>query len=453
MHRLRFRAQGVYSFVRKYRNMLIYSPKNSHRLNYMADFTGRLLTGEPARVTHDRDEFIATGTIRINYSEERLTPDECWIKPHTLLFETGIREQTIICSEWQMLPVFFQTDGDIPFDILAASFYLISRYEEYLPHQEDIYGRYDHTQSLAYREGFLNRPIVDAWIQQFKILLKRIFPSAMLVVKHFQWIPTYDIDEAYSFKYKSWTRSAGAALRDLVKGKFDQFGLRRKVLDGKQADPFDSYSWIDDMHRPYQLSPVYFFLVGEKNGRYDKQILPSQTAMQNLIHQHAGKYKIGLHPSWQSGDKKALLLEEKERLEKISGLKITKSRQHYIRMKLPNTYRLLLDASIREDYSMGYGSVNGFRASYSNAYYWYDLEKEEQTPLLLHPFCFMEANSFFEQKYTALQALDEMHYYFSELKRVEGTLITIWHNTFLGTAPLFTGWREVYAQFTKEAAF
>ena len=432
--------------------MLLFSPTNSHRLRYMADFTGRLLTGEPARITSDRDEFIAAGTIRINYSDQRLTADECWIKPHPLLFETGTREQGPVCTDWQMLPVFFQTEGDIPFDIFAAAFYLISRYEEYLPHQQDSYGRYAHEQSLAYREGFLNRPVVDGWMQQFKMLIRKLFPSAVLKTNHFKWIPTYDIDEAYSFKYKSWTRSAGAALRDLLKGNFAHFAQRRRVLDGKEADPFDAYAWINDLHRPYQLSPVYFFLVGEKNGRYDKQILPAQTAMQTLIQQHAEKYSIGLHPSWQSGDNSTLLQKEKERLERISGLKVTASRQHYIRMNLPTTYRLLLEAGIREDYSMGYGSINGFRASYSNAYYWYDLEKEEQTALLLHPFCYMEANSFFEQKYTALQALDEMHYYFNEVKRVEGTLISIWHNTFLGTAPLFNGWRELYAQFTREAA-
>ena len=73
----------------------------------MADFIGRLLTGEPAGITGNREAFIAAETIRINYSDQRLTPDECWIKPHPLLFQTGIREQVLVCSQWQLLPVFF----------------------------------------------------------------------------------------------------------------------------------------------------------------------------------------------------------------------------------------------------------------------------------------------------------------------------------------------------------
>ena len=99
---------------------------------------------------------------------------------------------------------------------------------------------------------------------------------------------------------------------------------------------------------------------------------------------------------------------------------------------------------------MGYGSINGFLASVSTSFYWYDLEKEEQTDLLLYPFCYMEANSFFEEKFTPQQALDEMRHYYKEVKAVDGTLITLWHNTFLGTDEKFKGWREVYEQFVKE---
>ena len=99
---------------------------------------------------------------------------------------------------------------------------------------------------------------------------------------------------------------------------------------------------------------------------------------------------------------------------------------------------------------MGYGSINGFRASVASPFYWYDLEKEETTGLLIYPFCFMEANSFFEQKYSPQQALDEIRQYYNTVKSVKGTFISIWHNTFLGTDKLFTGWREVYEKFIKE---
>ena len=143
---------------------------------------------------------------------------------------------------------------------------------------------------------------------------------------------------------------------------------------------------------------------------------------------------------------------KKALLENISGQSINQSRQHYIRFNLPDGYRRLTDASITDDYSMGYGSINGFRASVAASFYWYDLEKEEQTSLRIHPFCFMEANSFYEQKFSAIQALEELMHYLNICKAVNGQLITIWHNNFLGTAKAFAGWKETYAAFIAQVS-
>ena len=136
-----------------------------------------------------------------------------------------------------------------------------------------------------------------------------------------------------------------------------------------------------------------------------------------------------------------------QRIEAIITQPVTSSRQHFIRFNLPHTYRYLIDAGIKEEFSMGYGSINGFRASVALPFYWYDLEKEEQTGLLVYPFCYMEANSFFEQKFTPKQAFDEIMHYYKVIKDINGLMITIWHNTFLGTDNMFKGWKEVYQQF------
>jgi hypothetical protein len=175
--------------------------------------------------------------------------------------------------------------------------------------------------------------------------------------------------------------------------------------------------------------------------------LPAHPAMRQLIKQHADKYPVGLHPSWQSGDDESLLNNELRTLELTTGKKITFSRQHYIRFNIPDTFRKLINTGITDDYSMGYGSINGFRASVASSFNWYDLEKEETTSLTLHPFCFMDANSFFEQKFSAQQALEEMRHYYNTCKSLNCTFISIWHNTFLGTEKKFKEWREVYEEF------
>jgi len=49
-------------------------------------------------------------------------------------------------------------------------------------------------------------------------------------------------------------------------------------------------------------------------------------------------------------------------------------------------------------------------------FFWFDLEKNEITNLLLHSFCFMDATSIFEQKYSVEQTAEELQYYFDLVK-------------------------------------
>lgn len=430
--------------------MIVYSSKTSPRLSYIAEFIAAQLCNEKPILTTDKASLLEYTGVKVNYSETSITNNELWIKPHPFLFETGVKQQGIDCFEWNGLKVFFKTGGDIPFDVFAASFYLLSRYEEYLPHEKDEYGRYDYKNSLSFKEGFLNQPLINKWLGELGKALQQKFPSFTIPPSPFTFLPTYDIDEAYAFLHKPRWRRLGGMARDLLKGEFRNIFFRRDVLRGKKKDPYDSYEWMNSLHEKFNLQPVYFFLVAEETRGYDKNNPPHQPAIKGLIKQHALQYSMGIHPSWQSGDKEPLLWKEKKYLEEVSGVAITKSRQHYIRFTMPRTFRRLISAGITEDYSMGYGSINGFRASVASPFYWYDLEKEEQTILRLFPFCYMDANSFYEQKYTIEQAFEEMCHYYKEIKNVHGLLITLWHNNFLGGDSNKKHWRAMYVRFIKE---
>jgi len=281
-------------------------------------------------------------------------------------------------------------------------------------------------------------------------LLKARFSDFVPKEQTFSFLPTYDIDEAFSFRHKDLLRNTGGFLRDLFTGNMDRCRQRLQVLKGSQPDPYDSFDQLHRLHEQYQLTPLYFFLLAARKGQYDKNTDPSHEAMQSLVRSHAVKYKTGIHPSWQSGDDPALLNKEKAMLETISGKPVTVSRQHYLRFTLPEGFRRLLAAGITEDHSMGYGMVNGFRASVASAFYWYDLENETSTGLRLYPFCYMDANSFYELRHTPAQALEQLLHYYTEVKKVNGLLITLWHNTFLGTDPRFDGWKKVYVSFLEK---
>ena len=432
--------------------MIVYANKITPRLQYILDFIGKQVTGEGFQLTTDSFVFSDYAGPKLNYSGTRINNEELRINNSPLLFEDSIKEQDISCFKVNGHKAFFKTDGDYPFDIFAATFYLLSRYEEYLPHQKDMYGRYAHENSLAFKEEFLNIPLVNIWLQDFRQTLKSRFPSLTIHHSLFTFQPTYDIDEAFAFKNKGLMKAAGGIARSVVNREWAILNERINVLREKSQDPYDAYDWMDKLHEKNNLKPTYFFHVANEKGKYDKNVSPTYPAMRQLIKQHADKYAIGIHPSWRSGDEEELLEEEIRTLETISEKKIKFSRQHYIRFHLPHTFRRLIAAGITDDYSVGYGSINGFRASVATSFYWYDLKRDEQTNLLLHPFCFMEANSFFEQKYLPQRAYEEMMHYYNAVKTVNGNLITIWHNTFLGSYRSFEGWKHVYEEFVRQVS-
>lgn len=410
--------------------MLIFAEKITNRLRYAV---AQVLRTDAVEFTSDRSAFHSHEGPKINYSARRFGR-ELLVVPYGLLSAGNIQPQKIQCSSWNGLTIFFQTSGDLPFDIFSATFYLLSRYEEYLPHKKDSYGRYDHQQSLAYRERFLDKPLVDRWRAVFLKQVEERYPELSLPQEQFAFLPTYDIDIAYA----TWGRGI---LRKLVQ----VLSAKRMTVNGR--DVFDVYDWLDQLHRQHHLAPVYFFLVARFRSRYDKNVSVKSGPLQLLVRRIAKQYLIGLHPSWKSFFVESELQEEHRLLQRISQRSITGSRQHYIQFTLPHTFRVLLKQGITDEYSMGYGSINGFRASTSVAFPWYDLMLETVTDLQLHPFCYMEANSFFEQHLSAEDAAAELQHYYDVVRQVNGTCITVFHNHFLTEQEQWLPWRKMYEAF------
>lgn len=434
--------------------MLLYALQETPRLQYTANFISKEIFNEEIRITTDKEQFIFHTGPKINYSPAGISDTEFWIKNTDLLFQQEIRQQSVDCFQHKHYKAFFKTsESHFPFDVLAAIFFLLSRYEEYLPHEQDEYGRFAHENALAFKENFLHLPLVNIWLEDLKKELHYQFPQLGVRFKRFTFLPTYDIDMAYSYLNKGWWRNFGGSVRSVLDGDWKLLKERMTVLRKKISDPFDSYEWLDGLHLYCRVKAYYFFLLAFKRMKYDKNIDPLSEAMQTLIKYHASGYQVGIHPSWQSGDDEKLLKQETEWLGYVINKKIDISRQHYIRLSLPETYHRLIRLNIRKDFSMGYGSINGFRASVASSFYWYDLMNESTSGLLIYPFCFMDANAYYEQKLSAKEALEELMWYYHQIKKVNGLMITVWHNNFLGTDPRMAGWKKVYETFLKEEVF
>jgi hypothetical protein len=138
-------------------------------------------------------------------------------------------------------------------------------------------------------------------------------------------------------------------------------------------------------------------------------------------------------------------------LSKVLNRQITKSRQHFLKLDLPHTYRNLIDLDITDDYTMGYASEIGFRASICSSFYFYDLELDIETNLKIHPFAFMEGTLRDYLNIHADKALNHIKPLIDEVKAVNGTFICLWHNESLSNQYRWVGWQEVYEQTIKYA--
>ncbi len=427
----------------------IYAPNISPRLSY----TVETLFGGQALVSSNQQTFLQHDGPRINYSHEFLDVRNLWIHPHGLLEEQGIQQQELQAFEWKGFKAFFKTsDGTISFDLFAASFYLLSRYEEYLGQEKDQHGRFPAEASLAYQAGFLQQPIIQCWVKALAWELHLLFPGFRMETRAFKLVPSYDIDNAFAYLNQPIAKQVFGFFKTLYQGKFDAFLEMASVLSGNAADPFDQFQRLEDLHQDLGCKPIYFCLLADKRMGVDKNIHPSNKALRNRIQMLATKNAVGIHPSWQSGDDTGLLKSELDTLSQMIDQPIAASRQHYLRLRFPDTYRSLLQAGIKDDYSMGWASQNGFRASFAAPFYWYDLEKETKTSLLIHPFCYMDATSIFYKRAPVYEAAKELQELTDLVMQYGGEMIAIFHNDFLTQQPEWLEWTQLHEDWLRKNA-
>lgn len=388
---------------------------------------------------------------KISYSKIPLG-NEFFIKSNDFLFEQGVNDLEISMQKWDDIPCFFATNtkSAIPFDIFAASFYLITRYEEYLPHVKDVHGRYAATQSLAFKYRFLEKPVVDIWAYKLLKILQEKFPNYTYKKRTYKFISTIDIDNAFAYKHKSLIRSVGGFFTDLIHLKLSEVWSRLIVLLNLKNDPFDTFPKLLRLKKDMNVHTIFFFLIGNYTS-FDTNVSASKKKFRLLIKDIVDYASVGLHPSYYSSQDAVMIKKEKERLEDITNMPVQRTRQHYLRFNLPETYQILIDLEIEEDYSMGYASHVGFRASTCTPFYFYDLDFEIQTPLKIFPFALMDTTLNDYMKLTPKQSLGKIKELKDAVKAVNGTFITLFHNESLSDYLRWKGWKRLYESMLKIA--
>ena len=432
--------------------LLIYTTTSTPRLRYIIELIIGDLIGVDYELTHDVEKFTFYTGPKLNYSEKPFG-EELFLYSSRLLFEKKIKQQDISVFDWNDTKAFFATHPKyvLPFDPFAASFYMVSRYEEYLPFTPDSHHRFDASESLAFQKGFLHKPVVNIYAKKLKEILKENFPDLKFRESTYKYISTIDVDNAWAYREKGLLRTVGALGRSFFRFDFRKIAERVSVLLERKRDPYDTYEHLFDIQRRYNLETIYFFLVGNY-GENDKNVSPNRRNFQNLIKTIADYCATGIHPSYASNENPERVRIEQTRLRKIIRRDITRSRQHFLRLSFPQTYRNLIDCDITDDYTMGFAGEIGFRAGICSDFNFYDLDRDTPTRLRIHPFTVMDATLRHYMKIKPAEVMSYVGPLIKEVRAVNGTFTTLWHNESISEMHPWVGWKDVYEDVVKVAS-
>jgi hypothetical protein len=397
--------------------ILVYTEKITPRIQYIFDFILKEFSGFDFELTTNVQFFEASNQPKISYSEKSIG-DELNLKSDEFMFQSDLNSNL---NESELNPV-------------GKCFFALSRYEEYLPTERDHHDRFSG-KNRAYKT-----PFVDQWILDFQKELHAKYPDLKFKERKFEIVLTCDVDQAWQYHHKGFKRTYGALLKDLAKINLPEFQKRRAILSGKLQDPYDSFELFKKAKEENSIRMIFFWLMGDY-AQFDKNNPVTNKSFHEKIREISSWAEFGIHPSYASNSNSTKLKTEIQRLSQVLGQPITKSRQHYLKLEFPKTYRNLIENGIIEDHTMAYADETGFRAGTTSPFFWYDLESEKQTDLKVIPFCAMDVSMRNYMKLSKEEAILELKRLKQEVQKVNGQMVVLFHNSnFRGD---WEGWEKV----------
>lgn len=392
------------------------------------------------------EDFIKHNGPKMTYSKQPLQ-NEFFIRSNDLLFEQGINDLEIKVSDWDGVPCFFASGekSTVPYDVFSASFFLLSRYEEYLPHVKDSVGRFPVKESLAYQHKFLELPVVDLWAYKLLDALKERFPNLEYEEKSYGFTSIINVTTSHAYKMRGLARTLGGLFLDLGNFKFRYVWERISVLLGLRRDPYDNFYELVEIHKKFPIKTMFFFQFA-KHSAHDKNVSPNHNKFRYLIKSIADYSIVSLSTSFLSSTNKDVLKEEKKQLANLIHRPINYSRLRYNRVNVPAAYRNLVETEFTDDFSMGYTHEIGFRAGTCTPFHFYDINMEVRQPLKVHPFALHDyALVNYKKKDEVYEKMDRVY---RMVKQVKGDFVMVFSNELLGSKHRLD-WMELYQSFIK----
>jgi hypothetical protein len=419
----------------------IYCESNSKRLKYILDCLIKNIGGQSYMLHHSMTDYLRASGPSIHYGNYKTSKENELLIPKSGYLNDYSKIPTPQIVFINQLPAGFSSnlnlDHSWKFDLLAFSFWHITRCEEYETFSPDLHNRFPASSSLAFKNNYLHIPFIDHWTF---LLLQQLLPNNYGTPISSSIFPTFDVDIAFAFKHKNIWEQLGGSLKNILRRDLNSLHSRWSTFIKKKDDPFDTFDYL--IHSLSSYPNAHFFFLAGKRSRFDRNLSPNNPPMIELIRKIERNFSVGIHPSYLSNDSIDILLDEIQTLSRITNTEITKSRQHYLKISFPATYSNLLEAGIKADFSMGFADACGFRLGTSFPVFWYNLTEEKCTDLLLTPFTLMDITL---KKYLHLSPTEAITT-IQQFKNTSPHFCFIWHNSNLSYIDHWTDWKVVFEE-------
>lgn len=418
--------------------MLIYSEIDHPRFRYAAEmvlmnYSGSLLFTQSKR---DFDQFEGP---KICYDHKNELSNSFYVNP-IFWNDQLIKPQTKLIPAEEGFHLCFD---DRAFDVFAATFFMLSRMEEYQDNTLDQHGRFMSSKSVLHERQAYRMPLVDMWRAVVERKITELFPEIVFRRSSFEIKPTIDVDSAFAYRHKGLKRTFGGFAKDIVQLRWTNAFYRLRCVTGLKQDPYDTYAIATSEAKNHAARIQWFFLLSDLSHE-NINVSHKSIGLRNLIVDLNQKGEIGIHPGYHRSEHAKHLHEELSRLQSILGRSVKSSRQHYLRMSMPETYRLLIHENITDDYTMGFADDAGYRAGTALPFPWFDLILNKKTTLAIHPFVVMDTTLKNYLQLSPEEAILEIKFFKDQCKKMNLPFEFLWHNESLSEHHSWKEWRKVW---------
>jgi len=368
----------------------------------------------PKKVKFTRNKFIIEDNIPVIFGDNELKVDE----------------NEILCG----------------IDIFASSFFMLSRWEEYFNKIGDVYGRFPVIKALAYKNKFIERPIVNEYLEMLWNMLTFLSINQNRKERKFELVLTHDVDYLYKMKLiRHVLKTMGG---DVLKRKSLKLALSRvneyiKIKKEKKKDPYDTFDYLMDKSESIGKKSHFYFMSGgitKKDNHY--KIEEAHGILQKILRRG---HIVGFHGSYSSYNNPVQWRKEKKLLAKFCKYNPKEGRQHFLMFEVPTTWQIWEDNNMKIDSTLTYPDKEGFRCGTGDLFSTFNIKTRKKLNLKEMPLIIMEG-TLLDSIYRGLssdEALKIVKYYIDISKKYNSKLTLLWHNSsFIG--PQFSKWGRIY---------